>query len=88
MAVLVGEDAQAAVLGLHGVVAEPDTGRVVRDQGLDRPPPLLPTLTPTRPPAHPPGARYQRWLQMASVPWCGSPAASSPPAWTIWMWSM
>ena len=25
---------------------------------------------------------------MASEPWFGSPAASSPPAWTIWKWSM
>ena len=32
VAELVGEHTQAAVLGLHGVVVDPDAGRVVRDQ--------------------------------------------------------
>ena len=80
VAVLVGEDGQAAVLRLDRVVAGPDAGvadlraaeRVVRGAGRAR------------------RCRkaYQRWLQMASSPCDGSPSAWSPPAWTIWKWSM
>ena len=44
--VLVREDAEAAVLGLDGVVADPDAGRVVRDRRTARETPPLPAFTP------------------------------------------
>ena len=34
------------------------------------------------------GRRRSGGSRSASVPWFGSPAASSPPEWTIWKWSM
>ena len=71
VAVLVREDAEAAVLGLDGVVADPDAGRVVRALFA----PLVErrrwsrSLTPGMPPGRrPAGCAYQRWLQIASVP--------------------
>ena len=80
VAVLVGDGRQAAVLGLDRVVAGPDAG--VADLGaaggLSGGPVMPASVT----------KAYQRWLQMASSPWKGSPSAWSPPAWTICRWSM
>ena len=82
MAELVREDAEAAVLGLDGVVADPDAG--VTDLGAAEV--LLP---PTTGPVMPKSVEltYQRCDQMASSPWAPPPASSPSPAWTAWKWS-
>ena len=78
--VLVREHGHAAVLGLHRVVGDPEAGvadlraAVLVERRAGR--------------ARRSGTPSQRCDQIASSPWYGSPSAWSPPAWTIWKWSM
>ena len=79
VAVLVREHGQAAVLGLDRVVGDPEAGVADLHAAV---------LVAVRALAGRFWNAFQRCDQIASSPWYGSPSAWSPPAWTIWKWSM